>query len=523
MANIQGRKKIAASYRVKEPIRNFKIRSLHYAAIEHSLVRVAQQKSLLADLFDTENDTRDPNYLEEDERIFRWQEKIFSPFEIEFYNDEKNCVNESQRKYHELIKEKNLQASRLYTYTETDTYYPDENLLTKPYQSYLSIKNQFALPAILNRKPFTLRYNKNVIDDRINDKRIRSNHYFYMERSTMYILVDLSGKDKSDLFHASDVDTETLLCRITYDKMHNILTMYPDFTSDESYMLTTDTGIRYDYWLEHISEIQSTSELEQQQEELRQEMQKLLMYKAAEIPNEIEVTVPNILQIFLNINIVSAHNFSYNGLFITYYIVLPKDWSTKQKERLIGRTQKCYLKDKTAYFDYIMEILLDLHLNILTKNAPITKWPSLLISVASLDSWTRYRIEGYGVVPISLSPGTHELSIPTWRPAGNIVDSLRRFFTGGTYELEDITHCGIPPVYESTTLDKSNLKVVSSGYVKINMNIVHRYNVNTINTNFESKSFERENVNALMNNVENVFEQFKAARERMLQIRNANL
>lgn len=114
------------------------------------------------------------------------------------------------------------------------------------------------------------------------------------------------------------------------------------------------------------------------------------MYKAAEIPNEIEVTVPNILQIFLNINIVSAHNFSYNGLFITYYIVLPKDWSTKQKERLIGRTQKCYLKDKTAYFDYIMEILLDLHLNILTKNAPITKWPSLLISVASLDSWTRY-------------------------------------------------------------------------------------------------------------------------------------
>ncbi|XP_043684684.1 Meckel syndrome type 1 protein-like isoform X2 [Vespula pensylvanica] len=487
MANIQGRKKIAASYRVKEPIRNFKIR-----------VRVAQQKSLLADLFDTENDTRDPNYLEEDERIFRWQEKIFSPFEIEFYNDEKNCVKESQRKYHELIKEKNLQASRLYTYTETDTYYPDENLLTKPYQSYLSIKNQFALPAILNRKPFTLRYNKNVIDDRINDKRIRSNHYFYMERSTMYILVDLSGKDKSDLFHASDVDTETLLCRITYDKMHNILTMYPDFTSDESYMLTTDTGIRYDYWLEHISEIQSTSELEQQQEELRQEMQKLLLYKAAEIPNEIEVTVPNILQIFLNINIVSAHNFSYNGLFITYYIVLPKDWSTKQKERLIGRTQKCYLKDKTAYFDYIMEILLDLHLNILTKNAPITKWPSLLISVASLDSWTRYRIEGYGVVPISLSPG-------------------------GTYELEDITHCGIPPVYESTTLDKSNLKVVSSGYVKINMNIVHRYNVNTINTNFESKCFERENVNALMNNVENVFEQFKAARERMLQIRNANL
>lgn len=135
----------------------------------------------------------------------------------------------------------------------------------------------------------------------------------------------------------------------------------------------------------------------------------------------------------------------------------------------------------------------------------------------------RYRIEGYGVVPLSLSPDTYELSIPTWRPAGNIVDSLRRFFTGGTYELEDITHCGIPLVHESQTLDKSNLNVVSSGYVKININAVHRYNANTINTNFESKYFEREYVNALMNNVENVFEQFKAARERMLKIRNADI
>lgn len=227
---------------------------------------------MLADLFDTENDTRDTNYLEEDERIFGWQEKILSTFEVEFYNDEKNCVGETHKKYHELVKEKNLQGSRLYNYTETDiTYYPDDNLLTKPYQSYLSFKNQTALPAMPNRKPFTLRYNKNVIDDRINnDKRIRSNHYLYMERSTMYIMVDLSRKDKQDLFHSSDLDAETLLCKITYDKVHKILTVEPDFNSDESYKITTDSGIRYDYWLEHVSEIQSKTELEQQREELRQ-------------------------------------------------------------------------------------------------------------------------------------------------------------------------------------------------------------------------------------------------------------
>ncbi|KAK2580269.1 hypothetical protein KPH14_012517 [Odynerus spinipes] len=507
MSNVRRKKKIAASYRVQDPICNFKIR-----------IKVAQQKSLLADLLDTESDTRDSNYLEEEDHIFRWQEKVFSPFEIEFYADEKNCVTEHQKKYHALLKEKNLQGSRLYTYTDVDAYYPDQNLLTRPYQSYLALKNQSALPTMQNRKPFSQRYNKNVIDDKITDTRIRSNHYFYMERSRMHILADLTRRDSSELFPSSDVDAEILLCTVTYDKVHKILTLYPDFTSDESYTITSDSGIKYDYWLEHSSEMQSAAELEQQRQELQQEIQQLLLYKAAEIPNEIQITVPNTLQIFLNANIVSAHNFSYNGLFITYYIVLPKDWSTKQKEKLIGRTQKCHLKDKTAHFGYIMDMSLDFHPNILNKNAAITKWPSLLISVASLDSWTRYRLEGYGAMPLSLPSGTHELCIPTWRPAGNIVDSLRRFFTGGTCELEDITYCGIPPFHDSTTLDKSNLNVVSSGYVKINMNIVHRYNVHTVNT-----TFGRQNTNTLMNNVESVFEQFKAARERMLQIRNADL
>lgn len=249
----------------------------------------------------------------------------------------------------------------------------------------------------------------------------------------------------------------------------------------------------------------------------------MLLYKAAEIPNEIQLIVPNVLQLFFNANIVSAHNFSYNGLFITYYIVLPKDWNTKQKEQLIGRTQKCRLKNKSAHFGYIMDILLDFNPSVLARNTTIAKWPSLLISVASLDSWTRYRVEGYGAMPLSLAPGIHELCIPTWRPAGNIVDSLRRFFTGGTYELEDITYCGIPRGHDGVTLDKSNLNVVSSGYVKININIVHRHNMHTTNTNFESKYFGKQSTNTLMNNVENVFEQFKAARERMLQIRNANL
>lgn len=129
----------------------------------------------------------------------------------------------------------------------------------------------------------------------------------------------------------------------------------------------------------------------------------------------------------------------------------------------------------------------------------------------------RYRTEGYGTLPIPVTPGTYKFTIPTWRAKGNIIDTLRRFFIGGSYELEDITYCGIPMTHEGKVLDKTNLNVVPSGDVKINMNVVHQSDTHM--KNYEINDSDRLSTDALMNNVENVLEQFKAAKERMIQIR----
>jgi Meckel syndrome type 1 protein len=97
-----------------------------------------QQRSPLAELLakesEEDSETRDSNFLEEEDRIFSWQEKVFSPFEIDFYADEKNCLTECQRDYHQRICDEQLQGARLYSYTENDSYYVDEDLLTKPYR-----------------------------------------------------------------------------------------------------------------------------------------------------------------------------------------------------------------------------------------------------------------------------------------------------------------------------------------------------------------------------------------------------
>lgn len=147
---------------------------------------------------------------------------------------------------------------------------------------------------------------------------------------------------------------------------------------------------------------------------------------------------------------------------------------------------------------------------------------NIYISIRTLIC-CRYRIEGYTALPLPLIPGRYKFTIPTWRAKGNFIDTLRRFFVGGSYELEDVTYCGIPMTHEDKILDKSNLKVVSSGNIEIHVNIVHQDRTLLKYFNYQFDDSGRVNTEALMNNVESILEQFKAAKERMLEIRAMNL
>lgn len=144
------------------------------------------------------------------------------------------------------------------------------------------------------------------------------------------------------------------------------------------------------------------------------------------------------------------------------------------------------------------------------------------IDTQNIDLFYRYRIEGYAALPIPMTPGRYEFTIPTWRAKGSIIDTLRRFFVGGSYELEDITYCSIPMSHEGKVLDKSNLKVVPSGDIKIYMNIIFQSGAHTKYSNYQRDDSNKMNTDMLMNNVENVLEQFKAAKERMIRIKAMN-
>lgn len=123
-----------------------------------------------------------------------------------------------------------------------------------------------------------------------------------------------------------------------------------------------------------------------------QEAQQQFAYKEIELYKELQLPPANLSTLFISLDIASAYGFDYDGLFVTYFIDLPQHWSTKQKERLSGRTQKCLLKNKTAHFSYCMDISLHYPSNKFQQSsgdASSSFWPRLLFSAASLDSWTR--------------------------------------------------------------------------------------------------------------------------------------
>ena len=73
----------------------------------------------------------------------------------------------------------------------------------------------------------------------------------------------------------------------------------------------------------------------------------------------------------------------------------------------------------------------------------------MFLSVLSVDKWNRFRTEGYGYVSLPSTPGLHKISVSTWRPlSSSPIGEMRRFFIGGSPELEDPSFVGIPTNFE---------------------------------------------------------------------------
>ncbi|EDO39397.1 predicted protein [Nematostella vectensis] len=250
------------------------------------------------------------------------------------------------------------------------------------------------------------------------------------------------------------------------------------------------------------------------------------LYLQSQIGQEFESVIePGVLRLDLFGEIVSAKGFEYDGLYVHFFLESPSEWTFEGSPIMSGVTHTCNVKaygeDDVAHFCFPFEYSLVYD----ARHSPdaFVKWPLLFVEVMSLDSWERHRTEGYGYTVIPNKAGSHEIVINTWRPIGNgPVPELRRFFIGGSPELEDPTYPQQPVATEEKVLSKFYFRTATSGSVTIRLNVVQQ--CQAFMESKKSKKHARTLLDRLggtraLDSLGQVMDAFQRARKRMISAR----
>ena len=71
--------------------------------------------------------------------------------------------------------------------------------------------------------------------------------------------------------------------------------------------------------------------------------------------------------------------------------------------------------------------------------------------------------------------GTHTFEVQTWRPLGrSTYDDMRRFFIGGSPELEDPSYVSVPTTHDGKVLSRFGMKTETTGSVTVKLHLMQQ-------------------------------------------------
>uniref|UniRef100_A0A8B9ZXP1 MKS transition zone complex subunit 1 n=1 Tax=Anas zonorhyncha TaxID=75864 RepID=A0A8B9ZXP1_9AVES len=358
-----------------------------------------------------------------------------------------------------------------------------------------------------DRKPIEANSLKSkIITWEPSEEFIKNNHVINTPVQTMYVMGDLGPYGK-----LGQREYERVLCTIKVDGS-GVITVKPDFTGTKgAYWIELDRQKRelWKYTIENAS-----IQVQQEEEEREQRVFRDLVWKLA----------TEIHSLFS----VSAQGYEYDNLYVHFFLELPDHWSSPAFQQLSGVTQTCATKtedwDNVAYFCYPFTLEMFFSQENESEDC-LPQWPVLYFEVLSLDFWQRYRVEGYGSLVLPASPGLHILTIPTWRPVElGTVAELRRFFIGGSPELEDMTYVRIPATFKGERLSRFGFHTETTGSVTFRLYCLQQSKA------FLETSASRHRMQSVLDrlggfsqqsSVYNVLEAFQKARCRMQEARES--
>ncbi|XP_039418936.1 Meckel syndrome type 1 protein isoform X2 [Corvus cornix cornix] len=450
---------------------------------------------------------------EEEEAEVGWQEKLFSQFEVDLYLNESACQTPLDWQYHEEIqkleKAGGRKNCRIFTYTDHDRFTNLEELCQKvtdldhEVPSYLVERMASVRRRRQDRRPVEASSLKTkIITWEPSEEFIKNNHVINTPVQTMYIMGDLGPYGK--LGHR---EYENVLCTIKVDG-NGVITVKPDFTDAKgAYRIEVDGEKRevWEYTIENASAQVQPEEEEREQRVFRDLYGRHRDYLSGLVGSDFEMPLPGTLRLFVNGEI---------------------EWSSSPFQQLSGVTQTCATKtvgwDNVAYFCYPFTV--DLFYTQEDEDS-LPQWPVLYFEVLSLDFWQRYRVEGYGSLVLPASPGVHVLTIPTWRPVElGTVAEMRRFFIGGSPELEDLTYIRIPSTFKGKHFSRFGFRTETTGSVTFRLYCLQQSKAFLENSALRQRMqsvLDRLGGFSQQSSVYNVLEAFQRARRRMQEARES--
>uniref|UniRef100_A0A8P0SLQ6 MKS transition zone complex subunit 1 n=2 Tax=Canis lupus familiaris TaxID=9615 RepID=A0A8P0SLQ6_CANLF len=514
-----------AVYRSRDPVLNLRLR-VHLQRITSSnFLRYQPVAQLGKDLIDLATFRPHPTASghrseeeEEEEVVIGWQEKLFSQFEVDLYRNEAACQSPLDHQYRqEILKLEDSggrKNRRIFTYTDSDRYTNVEEHCQKMTTAAREVPS-FLVERMANvrrRRQDRRGMEGGILKSRIvtwepSEEFVRNNHVINTPLQTMYIMADLGPYGKLGY-----KKYEHVLCTLKVDS-NGVITVKPDFTGLKGpYRIETE-GEKQEVWKYTVDNASSLAQPEEEEREQR-------VFKD---------TAPGALRLFVNGEVVSAQGYEYDNLYVHFFVELPTtNWSSPTFQQLSGITQTCATKslgmEKVAYFSYPFTFEASfLHEDESTDALP--EWPVLYCEVLSLDFWQRYRVEGYGAMVLPATPGSHTLTVSTWRPMElGTVAELRRFFIGGSLELEDLTYVRIPGTFKGERLSRFGFRTETTGSVTFRLHCLQQSRA------FMESSFLRKRMRSVLDRLEgfsqqssvhSVLEAFRRARRRMQEARES--
>ncbi|XP_064620894.1 tectonic-like complex member MKS1 [Lineus longissimus] len=526
-----------AYYRSRDPVKNIRIRvNLERVTSASMVPQAATDQGGLQDFGALDFGGKKDGEI----YVFEWQEKVFSEREVILYTDEANCPGVLERKYNKEVK--NLRSKRptkrLFTYTDHDTFTAQEQMIPKMTTSVSDEQSALAkkVTTVRKRKNFGRGRDSdkapipktNLIDSDPSEEKKLKTHIVNRPVKTMYIMADVSPEDA-----VATEDDEAILCTIQVDNS-GVVSVSPDFNRGrKAYRVETQSLGKdaFEYTVDHVSRTMNRQEQNREIKMFRELYTRHTDFLQSVVGNEFEMPPPDVLRVLVYGEILSAKNFEYDDLYIHYFCDLPRNWYAAGTEQLSGVTHTCTTKiegrDNIAFFSF------PFYFELFYKNDTVNPlnrdlmptWPTFYMEVLSIDNWQRYRTEGYAYQQVPSSPGRSFHKINCWRPVGNsVIPELRRFFIGGSPELEDPTYASTPTGHNDTLMSKYGFKTESTGEVTIRMHSIQQSRANV------DKSLSKKKVGSLIdrlggqatqNSIMGVIDAFKKAREKMMATRES--